>query len=50
MRQKSIAVGAMEAVQAVEEMEMLDHDFYLFREVDPTSTRSSTTATTAVSA
>jgi ribosomal subunit interface protein len=35
VRQKSIAVGAMEAVQAVEEMEMLDHDFYLYREVDP---------------
>ncbi len=35
VRQKSIAVGAMEAVQAVEEMAMLDHSFYLYREVDP---------------
>lgn len=35
VRQKSIAVGEMDAVQAAEEMEMLDHDFYLFREVSP---------------
>jgi len=32
VRQKSIAVGEMNALQAAEEMEMLDHDFYLFRE------------------
>lgn len=35
VRQKSIAVGAMEAVEAAAEMEMLDHDFYLYREIDP---------------
>ncbi len=35
VRQKSIAVGAMDAVQAAAEMEMLDHDFYLYRDVDP---------------
>jgi ribosomal subunit interface protein len=35
VRQKSIAVGAMGAVEAAAEMEMLDHDFYLYREVDP---------------
>jgi len=35
VRQKTIAVGEMDAVRAAEEMEMLDHDFYLYREVDP---------------
>ena len=32
---KTIAVGELDAVQAAAEMEMLDHDFYLYREVDP---------------
>lgn len=35
VRRKSIAVGAMDAVEAAAEMEMLDHDFYLYREVEP---------------
>lgn len=35
VRQKTIAVGEMDAVQAAEEMGMLDHRFYLFREADP---------------
>lgn len=35
VRTKSIAVGELDAVHAAAEMEMLDHDFYLYREVDP---------------
>jgi len=35
VRHKTIAVGEMDAVEAAAEMEMLDHDFYLYREVDP---------------
>lgn len=35
LRQKTIAVGEMDAVQAAEEMEMLDHRFYLYREASP---------------
>ncbi len=35
VRQKTIAVGEMDAVQAAEEMAMLDHGFYLFREASP---------------
>jgi ribosomal subunit interface protein len=32
VRTKSIAVGEMDAVEAAAEMEMLDHDFYLYRD------------------
>lgn len=34
VRRKSFAIGEMDAVQAVAEMEMLDHDFFLYRDAD----------------
>ena len=34
VRTKSFAIGEMDAVEAAAEMEMLDHDFYLYRDVD----------------
>ena len=34
VRTKSFAIGEMDAVEAAAEMEMLDHDFFLFRDVD----------------
>jgi ribosomal subunit interface protein len=34
VRTKSVAVVAMDAVEAAAEMEMLDHDFHLYRDVD----------------
>ena len=34
VRSKSFAIGEMDAVEAAAEMEMLDHDFYLYRDAD----------------
>ncbi|MFN8113191.1 MAG: HPF/RaiA family ribosome-associated protein [Solirubrobacterales bacterium] len=34
VRSKSFAFGEMDAVEAAAEMEMLDHDFYLYRDAD----------------
>ncbi len=35
VRRKSFAVGEMDTDRAYEEMELLDHDFYLYREIEP---------------
>jgi ribosomal subunit interface protein len=34
VRKKSFAIGEMDAVRAAAEMEMLDHDFFLYRDAD----------------